>query len=95
MRRINQKPKNNEKIVSSKSQYHLSTNSNGAVMRFYPSSIVAGIIIGLTGGLIAQFIWKMIYFPEPIIPVILELVIIIAFATVGCELVLRQERGEI
>ena len=27
----------------------------------------------LTCGLLAQFIWKMIYWPEPLLPVILEI----------------------
>jgi len=31
------------------------------------------VILAFLAGLIGQFIWKMIYFPEPIIPVVLEL----------------------
>ena len=38
------------------------------------------IIISLTLGLITAFIWKMIYFPEPLLPVILELILIVTIA---------------
>lgn len=48
------------------------------------------VITSLTCGLIAQFTWKMIYFPEPIVPVILELVFIVALATVGASLSLAK-----
>lgn len=35
------------------------------------------VILSLAAGLVTQFIWKMIYFPEPVIPVIIELTFII------------------
>ncbi len=43
-------------------------------------AFVITIILALAAGLIAQFVWKMIYFPEPIIPVIIELLFIVALA---------------
>ena len=49
------------------------------------------IIVALTTGLIAQFIWKMIYFPEPILPVIFELIFIITAAGVAIQMIAKQE----
>ena len=37
---------------------------------YFPIIVMVAIFCGLTG----QFIWKMIYFPEPIVPVVIELV---------------------
>ena len=34
------------------------------------------VIMALFAGILGQFIWKMIYFPEPVIPVIFELICI-------------------
>ena len=36
-------------------------------------AFVIAVLLGLLAGLLAQFVWKLIYFPEPIIPVIFEL----------------------
>lgn len=52
--------------------------------------IVASIIIGLTSGLLAQFAWKLHYFPEPMVPVFIELTVIVAFATLAILLVVRE-----
>jgi len=41
---------------------------------------VIAVLVALLAGLTTQFIWKMIYFPEPIIPVIIELAFIYALA---------------
>ena len=38
------------------------------------------VIISLTLGLITAFVWKMIYFPEPLLPVILELLFMVTMA---------------
>ena len=38
------------------------------------------VIISLTLGLITAFVWKMIYFPEPLLPVILELLFMVTIA---------------
>ncbi len=40
---------------------------------YWPISVIIALFLGLVG----QFIWKMIYFPEPIGIVIFELVFII------------------
>ena len=48
------------------------------------------IIISFACGLIAQFIWKMIYFPEPIVLVIFELGFIIILAIGGCYCSLKR-----
>ncbi len=37
---------------------------------YWPITVMVALTCGLTG----QFVWKMIYFPEPIVPVIIELV---------------------
>lgn len=37
-------------------------------------------ICALTAGLLAQFTWKMVYFPEPIVPVIFEIAFILFLA---------------
>ena len=34
------------------------------------------VLVAFYLGLVTQFIWKMIYFPEPIVTVVLELVVI-------------------
>ncbi len=34
------------------------------------------VILALWAGIVTQFVWKMIYFPEPILPVIIELIFI-------------------
>ena len=36
------------------------------------------VLIALLIGILGQFVWKMIYFPEPLIPVIIEVVLIIS-----------------
>jgi len=41
------------------------------------------IIVSFACGLIAQFVWKMFYFPEPIIPVICEIVGIVILGVIG------------
>lgn len=41
------------------------------------------LIIAFLSGLIGQFVWKMIYFPEPVIPVVLELAAFTALAGVA------------
>jgi len=34
------------------------------------------VLLALYAGLIGQFVWKMIYFPEPLMLVIIELILI-------------------
>lgn len=43
-------------------------------------AFVISVLLGLTAGLVASFVWKMVYFPEPLLPVILELTMIITLA---------------
>ena len=43
----------------------------------YPTVVILAFTLGLTGA----FIWKMIYHPEPLIPVMLELMIIYTLAS--------------
>ena len=59
-----------------------------------PFSLVFPVIIiwALTAGLIAQFVWKMIYFPEPVIPFICELVMFVILAVWASYLLLGRER---
>ena len=47
---------------------------------------VVSVLLGLCCGLIAQFIWKLIYFPEPLIPVIIEVsgIIILTGIAIYC-----------
>jgi len=49
------------------------------------------VLIALLAGILGQFIWKMIYFPEPIIPVIIELSLITAM-TLSAIVVTRKLR---
>jgi hypothetical protein len=51
------------------------------------------VIIALALGLTAQFVWKMVYFPEPIVPVIIELVIIWVIVGVAVWGELREKTG--
>lgn len=55
-------------------------------MRYIP----AVIILALTCGIIAQFVWKMVYFPEPITPIVLEMASIIILAIIGIYLSLKR-----
>ena len=48
------------------------------------------IIVSFACGLIAQFVWKMTYFPEPEFLVIIEIVGILIIATVGSCLSLNR-----
>ena len=48
------------------------------------------VILGLTADLIAQFIWKMVYFPEPLLVVILEVMGIIILAGIGIKYCLKE-----
>ena len=50
--------------------------------RAFPISVIAAFGTGL----MAQFVWKMIYFPEPLLPVVFELagIIILAGIAVWC-----------
>ena len=50
------------------------------------------VIIGLTLGLITAFIWKMIYFPEPLLPVILELIFIVTMAWLAIWCITKLKR---
>jgi len=50
------------------------------------------VIIALTSGLLGQFIWKMIYFPEPILPVIFELIFFTTLAGIGIWMISRLEK---
>jgi len=52
------------------------------------------VITSLTLGLIASFVWKMIYFPEPILPVILELVFIVTMAWLAVWCITKLERRQ-
>ena len=48
------------------------------------------VIIGLTAGLVAQFVWKMMYFPEPLFPVILELMFIFCLAGIAIWIIVKK-----
>ncbi|MBA7580434.1 hypothetical protein ES708_22325 [subsurface metagenome] len=43
-------------------------------------------LVAFAAGLIAQFVWKMIYYPEPLIPVICEVcgIVIAAGLAIWC-----------
>lgn len=47
------------------------------------------VIIGLLFSVIGQFVWKMIYFPEPLLMVIGELIGFIIFAGVAIWCIVR------
>ena len=59
-------------------------------MSFWRQYFPATVIIAFTCGLVAQFIWKMIYSPEPLVPVVIELVFIVALAGVAIWLLLSR-----
>lgn len=53
----------------------------GEMKRYLLRTFLPAIfVLALTCGLIGQFVWKMVYFPEPLLPVILELIFIVAIA---------------
>lgn len=43
-------------------------------------AFVVSVLLGFMAGLEAQFIWKIIYFPEPLIPVVVEMCGIVVLA---------------
>lgn len=47
-------------------------------------------VMGLTVGLFVQFGWKMVYFPEPLGPVIAELAAIVVIAGYAIFQILRR-----
>lgn len=47
--------------------------------KYYPTMIIGG----LWTGLVTQFVWKIVYFPEPLIPVIGELTLITTLGTLA------------
>ncbi len=52
------------------------------IKKVFPIAVIIAFLLGLIG----QFVWKMIYFPEPIIPVICEVsgFIILAGIAIWC-----------
>ncbi len=50
-------------------------------------AIVVIVLLALTAGLLGQFVWKMIYWPEPLVPVIIEICIILGLTglAIWCE----------
>lgn len=59
---------------------------------FWVNYWVIIIIIALACGLTGQFVWKMIYFPEPLVPVIIELTIIWGLVGLAIWLILKHYR---
>ena len=47
------------------------------------------VILAFLAGLIVQFVWKMIYFPEPLLPVVLEIAGFIVLAGIAIRCVAR------
>lgn len=47
------------------------------------------VLVAFFSGLLGQFIWKMIYFPEPIVPVIIELLVIAGLAGLAVWMVIK------
>lgn len=52
---------------------------------WYPVIVLAALFAGLLG----QFIWKVIYFPEPTVPVIIELTVILGLVISAIWLVIK------
>jgi len=53
--------------------------TKGEMRRFFPILVIIAFLLGLIG----QFAWKMIYFPEPLIPVICEITMFIILAGIA------------
>lgn len=55
------------------------------VKRVYSVVVICGLVMGL----LAQFAWKMIYFPEPLTPVVIEVTGIIVISGIAIRFILR------
>jgi len=64
-------------------------NEMGLLRHKMKRVFIIAVIAGLVAGLITQFVWKMVYFPEPLILVVGEVAGIIVLAGLAIWYVIR------